>query len=97
MIPFLITIVTLWIIRIPLSALLSTRFGTDGIWWGIPAAWTMGSTLSTVYYLSGRWRRRWWCGRSARELMRATKPRALPQSRPPRRERQALALLPAPG
>jgi putative MATE family efflux protein len=57
MIPFLITVVTLWIIRIPLSAWLSTRLGTDGIWWGIPAAWAMGSTLSTVYYLSGRWRR----------------------------------------
>jgi len=58
MIPFLITIVTLWIIRIPLSAWLSSRLGTDGIWWGIPAAWGMGSILSTVYYLSGRWRRR---------------------------------------
>jgi putative MATE family efflux protein len=58
MIPFFITIVTLWIIRVPLSAFLSTRLGTDGIWWGIPAAWTMGSTLSIVYYLSGRWRRR---------------------------------------
>ncbi len=57
MIPFFITIVTLWIIRIPLSAWLSTRLGTDGIWWGIPAAWAMGSTLSTAYYLSGRWRR----------------------------------------
>jgi putative MATE family efflux protein len=57
LIPFLITIVTLWIIRIPLSAWLSRRLGTDGIWWGIPAAWTMGSTLSIAYYLSGRWRR----------------------------------------
>jgi putative MATE family efflux protein len=57
LIPFLISIVTLWIIRIPLSVWLSTRLGTDGIWWGIPAAWGMGSALSTVYYLSGRWRR----------------------------------------
>jgi putative MATE family efflux protein len=57
LIPFLITIVTLWIIRIPLSAWLSTRLGTDGIWWGIPAAWAMGSTLSVIYYLNGRWRR----------------------------------------
>ena len=58
MIPFLITVITLWIIRVPLSAFLSTRFGTDGIWWGIPAAWAMGSALSTAYYLSGRWRRK---------------------------------------
>jgi putative MATE family efflux protein len=58
MIPFLITIVTLWIIRIPLSWWLSTRLGTDGIWWGIPAAWAMGSVLSTVYYFTGRWRTR---------------------------------------
>jgi len=67
LIPFLITIVTLWIIRIPLSAWLSTRLGTDGIWWGIPAAWAMGATLSTVYYLSGRWRRRVVVGPSAPE------------------------------
>lgn len=58
LIPFLITVVTLWIVRIPLSYLLSTRLGTDGIWWGIPAAWAMGSSLSIVYYFSGRWRTR---------------------------------------
>jgi putative MATE family efflux protein len=56
LIPFLITIVTLWIVRIPLSYWLSLRLGTDGIWWGIPAAWTMSVILSTAYYLSGRWR-----------------------------------------
>lgn len=67
MIPFLITIITLWIIRVPLSLFLSARLGTDGIWWGIPAAWAMGSALSTAYYLSGRWRRRVLVRRTAAE------------------------------
>jgi putative MATE family efflux protein len=58
MIPMLITLCTLWIIRVPLSAWLSSFMGSDGIWWSIPAAWLMGTVLSTVYYFSGRWRRR---------------------------------------
>jgi putative MATE family efflux protein len=58
MIPMLISLFTLWIVRIPLSAWLSSFMGPDGIWWSIPAAWVMGTVLSTVYYFSGRWRRR---------------------------------------
>jgi putative MATE family efflux protein len=63
LIPFLITVMALWVVRIPLSYLLSRRLGTDGIWWGIPAAWAMGSTLSVIYYFTGRWRTRTVAGR----------------------------------
>jgi len=58
LIPMFITLFTLWIVRVPLSAWLSSFMGSDGIWWSIPAAWLMGTALSVAYYFSGRWRRR---------------------------------------
>ena len=51
-----VTIITLWIIRIPASYLLSTMMGAVGIWWGIPVAWVIGLTVSFIYYKTGRWR-----------------------------------------
>jgi len=56
MIPMFITILSLWLIRIPISAWLSRRIGTDGIWWGVPIAWAVGLLLSAGYYATGRWR-----------------------------------------
>ncbi len=53
-----VTIITLWIIRIPASYLLSVKFGAIGIWWGIPIAWVIGLTISFIYYKTGRWRRK---------------------------------------
>ncbi len=58
LIPMFVTILALWGIRIPVSAWLSARIGTDGIWWGIPIAWTAGLLLLTVYYRTGRWKRK---------------------------------------
>jgi Na+-driven multidrug efflux pump len=53
-----ITLAGLWVIRIPVSALLSSWIGTRGIWWGIPAGWIVGFAASFLYYLSGRWKRK---------------------------------------
>jgi len=50
------SIISLWIIRIPVSYWLSQHFGTEGIWWGIPIAWSVAIIISTFYYLSGRWK-----------------------------------------
>ncbi len=50
------TIIALWAIRIPVSYWLSETMGTQGIWWGIPIAWSVGITISTLYYFSGRWK-----------------------------------------
>jgi Na+-driven multidrug efflux pump len=55
MVPMFITILSLWIIRIPISAWLARRIGIDGIWWGVPIAWAVGLALSAWYYASGRW------------------------------------------
>jgi len=53
-----ITLFSLWALRIPFSYLLSLRYGTDGIWWGIPIAWLFGFVASYIYYMSGRWKRK---------------------------------------
>jgi len=50
------TIISLWAIRIPVSYWLSESMGTQGIWWGIPIAWSVGLIISTLYYFSGRWK-----------------------------------------
>jgi putative MATE family efflux protein len=55
-VPMFITLFSLWIIRIPLAAILSKRIGVDGIWWAIPLAWFMGMTLSYIYYKKGKWK-----------------------------------------
>ena len=53
-----ITLCALWFVRIPTSAFLSSRIGTTGIWWGIPAGWLVGFFISFVYFLGGRWKRK---------------------------------------
>jgi putative MATE family efflux protein len=55
-IPMFITLFALWVIRIPISFMLSKWFGPVGIWWGIPVAWAIGASFSYLYYKSGKWR-----------------------------------------
>lgn len=54
--PMFVTLIALWLVRIPISWYLSRDYGTDGIWWGIPLAWSIGFILSTVFYLRGKWK-----------------------------------------
>ena len=56
--PMFFTLFSLWIIRIPLAWLFSSRLGETGIWWAIPAGWAAGLALSFIYYLTGRWKRK---------------------------------------
>ncbi len=60
LIPMFITLFSLWVIRIPLAYLLSRPdwLGMNGIWWSIPIGWASGATLSYLYYLSGRWKKK---------------------------------------
>lgn len=50
------TLIALWVVRIPASAILSRHFGSNGIWWGIPAGWIVGFSFSFIYYLTGKWK-----------------------------------------
>jgi len=56
LVPMFITIIALWLVRIPVCYFLSLKYGVVGIWWGIPVAWIIGMVLSYLYYLTGKWK-----------------------------------------
>lgn len=58
LIPMFVTLLSLWIIRVPLSYWLSGIWGEKGIWWAIPLAWVFGMVASYSYYKTGRWKRK---------------------------------------
>ncbi|MBC8344025.1 MAG: MATE family efflux transporter [Bacteroidetes bacterium] len=55
-VPMIITLLALWVVRVPASYLLSLKYGEIGIWWGVPAAWLVGAVMSYIYYKSGKWK-----------------------------------------
>ena len=57
-VPMLISLASLWLIRIPLAYIISEKFGVTGIWWAIPAGWMVGLILSYSYYKTGRWKKK---------------------------------------
>ncbi len=58
LIPMFISLIALWVIRIPAAWLLSKRFEEIGIWWAIPMGWFVGFALSLIYYLTGNWKKK---------------------------------------
>lgn len=58
LIPMIVTLMSLWVIRIPFAALMSKYWGVNGIWWALPIAWGVGLLLSYIYYLTGKWKTR---------------------------------------
>ncbi|MDR1171243.1 MAG: MATE family efflux transporter [Bacteroidales bacterium] len=56
LVPMFITLLSLWLVRIPVALFLSGFIGPDGIWWSIPVAWTVGALFAYLYYRSGRWK-----------------------------------------
>lgn len=56
MFTMIMSLISLWLVRIPVSYYLSLKIGTLGIWWGIPIAWSVGAVFSYLYYFSGKWK-----------------------------------------
>lgn len=56
LVPMLVTLLSLWVIRIPSAFFLSHHFGAVGIWWAIPVAWVLGAIGTFFYYKSGKWK-----------------------------------------
>jgi putative MATE family efflux protein len=56
LIPMFITLISLWIVRIPLAAILSEHLGPSGIWWAIPCGWIIGLIGTFTYYQTGKWK-----------------------------------------
>ncbi|MBR5472264.1 MAG: MATE family efflux transporter [Oscillibacter sp.] len=51
-------ILSLILVRVPMVYLLANRFGPDYMYYGIGIGWATGCVFSSIYYLSGRWKRR---------------------------------------
>jgi len=69
LIPMFLTLISLWVIRIPTALFLSQEsvelfgltlrgagLGEAGIWWSIPGGWGFGLLFSYIYYRTGRWK-----------------------------------------
>lgn len=56
LIPMFVTLMSLWVIRIPIAMFFSKTMGPAGIWWSVPLAWGVGLLVSFLYYLSGKWK-----------------------------------------
>lgn len=48
-VPMFITVLTLWVIRVPIANVLSSYYGEIGIWLGSTASWGIGM-LSAIFY-----------------------------------------------
>lgn len=64
LVPMLITLLSLWVIRVPLSVYMADHFGVNGIWWALPVSWLMGLLATWGYYRSGKWRNKGVVGHS---------------------------------
>jgi Na+-driven multidrug efflux pump len=58
LIPMFITLIALWIVRIPMAWFLSSHYSYQGIWWSVPLAWAVAMILSWSYYKTGRWKKK---------------------------------------
>jgi len=55
--PLFILIISLWCIRVPFAYGMLGRWQAEAIWWSFPLASLMSTTLATVYYRFGGWRK----------------------------------------
>jgi len=57
-VPMVITLISLWIVRIPFAWYFSADMAEKAVWWSAPVGWITGLILSTIYYYNGRWKRK---------------------------------------
>jgi putative MATE family efflux protein len=57
MFTMLMTLLAMWVVRIPVALVLSRFWGTHGIWWAIVIGFSAGMTGTVLYYFFGKWDR----------------------------------------
>ncbi|HAY71077.1 MAG TPA: MATE family efflux transporter [Saprospirales bacterium] len=57
-VPMIITLISLWLVRIPFANFFMETMGEKAVWWSAPAGWMVGLILSFLYYNNGRWKRK---------------------------------------
>ena len=57
-ITMVMSLISLWIVRVPLSAILiQTKLGLNGIWISITLSFAVNMIISLVIYFSGKWKK----------------------------------------
>jgi putative MATE family efflux protein len=54
----IISLLSLWILRIPLALTLSKYYHQDGIWWAISLSCTIALLVTFIYYQMGFWKKK---------------------------------------
>jgi putative efflux protein, MATE family len=54
----MVSLFSLWLIRIPLAYYLGEKFGRAGIWWAIGLSIVIAFAITYIYYRTGRWKKR---------------------------------------
>lgn len=54
----MVSLFSLWLVRIPLAYYLGENFGRAGVWWGIGLSIVIAFIITYIYYKTGRWKRR---------------------------------------
>lgn len=54
----LMTLMSMWIVRVPLALVFSRYWGTSGIWWSVVCGFAVGMTGTILYYAFGNWGKR---------------------------------------
>ena len=57
-IPMFITVISLWLIRIPFAYFLAPYLQENAVWWSAPVGWMVGLIMTFFYYRTGRWHAR---------------------------------------
>lgn len=57
-IPLLVSVISLWVVRVPFASITSRYIGTIGIWMALPIGWILGSIFIVIYYYKGNWKRK---------------------------------------
>ncbi|MDD6210185.1 MAG: MATE family efflux transporter [Bacteroidales bacterium] len=54
--PMVVSLISLWIIRIPFAYLFSEIWGVTGVWWSIVTGWVLGFVATYIYYKMNNWK-----------------------------------------
>lgn len=54
----IISMITLWLFRVPMVLILPKYFGYLGIFWGGCVDWVVGAIIAFIWYKAGRWKKK---------------------------------------
>lgn len=57
-IPMLSTVISFWLVQIPIAVFSTHIIGVSGIWIAIPFGWLVGFAVRFLYYFYGNWRKK---------------------------------------